>query len=75
MKAASLEDIEPQWHDGEVPASNGVDVEQFDHFDEVMTHYDMVIHPITAITAVRAGEIDQAKDEIAEVLEHAEHLK
>ena len=82
MTSMSLDDIEAQWHDGGAAADQGIDIEQFDHFDEVMCHYDGVVHPATCIICLNKYKkskndelLDQVQAELEEVREHMKHLK
>ena len=82
MQAMTLDEIEPAWHDFGVLAENGIDGDAIDHFGPVISHMDAVLHPATAIIALRdyknTGNPDllgQVKDELSEVLEHIEHVQ
>ncbi|MGA1823622.1 MAG: hypothetical protein ACMUIP_03085 [bacterium] len=82
MISLSLEQIEEKWHEGGFPKSNGIDIEKFDHFSEVMSHYDSLVHPATAIICLKEYKttknndlLEQVKDELAEVIEHLKHLE
>jgi len=81
LSTLSLEDIEKLWHDGGYAKKEGIDIHKFDHFDEVMCHYDAVVHPATAIICLneykkdnKEEHLDQVKDELSEVIEHMKHL-
>ena len=57
-------------------------VREYDHFAEVMCHYDTVVHPATAIIALKEYKktnneeyVEQVKDELAEVVQHLKHLE
>ena len=82
MKNLTLEQIEPEWHNGGVAKSKGVDIEQFNHFAEVLCHYDGIVHPVTALICIKNYEkikdqnlLDQIKAELDEVIEHMEKLE
>ena len=82
MAALSLENIESQWHEGGFLKSKGIDIESYDHFAEVMCHYDAVVHPATAIICLKEYQkskneelLEQVKAELAEVKEHLKHLE
>ena len=82
MTSLTLADIESQWHEGGFLKTNGVDLGEYDHFSEVMCHYDGVVHPATAIICLKeykktnnADLLEQIKDELAEVREHMRHLE
>ncbi len=82
MTSMSLADIEAQWHEGGAAKDAGIDIEQFDHFDEVMCHYDGVVHPATCIICLKEYKkskndelLTQIQAELEEVREHMKHLK
>ena len=82
MKSLTLDEIEAQWHEGGVLKSNGINIDQFNHFAEVMCHYDAVVHPATAIIALEEYKkngkkdlLEQVKAELAEAKEHLKHLE
>lgn len=81
MTAMSLDDIEMAWHDGEALSEIGVSVDDLDHFGKQISYMDAIIHPATALIALREYEATgdrsyllQVKDELAEVVEHISHL-
>ncbi|MBE9529130.1 MAG: hypothetical protein IME99_07820 [Proteobacteria bacterium] len=81
MTNMTLDEIEPAWHDGEFVNENGIDFDAIDHFSPALSHMDAVLHPATAIIALRdyksSGDSDlleQVKDELSEVLKHIEHV-
>ena len=81
MKKLSLEQIEEEWHDGGMAKANGINLEQFGHFDAVSSAADAVIHPATCYIVLKNYKangdkdgLDQIKDELSEVLEHLKHL-
>ncbi len=81
MMALSLDGIEAAWHDGEAFEAIGIDIEDYDHFSPVVGHVDAVVHPATAIIALREYKktedkmyLLQVKDELAEVVEHLAHI-
>ena len=82
MPALSLDKIEAQWHEGGFLKSKGIDINVFSHFDEVMSHYDAVVHPATVIICLKEYQkskneelLEQMKAELAEVKEHIEHIE
>ena len=82
MADLTLEEIENQWHDGGAAKAAKIEFESYDHFDEVMCHYDAVVHPATCIICIKAYEkspkdeyLEQIQDELAEVREHLKHLE
>jgi len=81
MGSMSLADIEAQWHEGAFTKANGVDISGFDHFSEVLSHYDTIVHPATAIICLKQYKVfgdeallEQVQDELTEVNEHIGHL-
>ena len=81
MGSMSLAKIEEQWHEGSFVKANGADINGFDHFSEVLSHYDTVVHPATAIICLKQYKVsgdeallEQVQDELAEVNEHIAHL-
>ena len=82
MTKLTLKKIEEQWHEGGLPRNNfGIDIEKWDHFSDVLSHYDSVIHPATAIICLNNWKqsknkslLTQAIDELAEVIEHMKAL-
>lgn len=82
MKAMTLEEIEPAWHEGEFLKKQGINIDDIDHFSAALSHMDSVLHPATAIIALREYKksqdpdfLSQVKDELSEVLEHITHTK
>ncbi len=82
MPLLTLEQIEEQWHEGGVFKANGIDIDKFSHFDEVMCHYDAVVHPATVIICLKqykktksAALLEQMQDELQEVRQHLKHLE
>lgn len=82
MVSLSLEDIEALWHEGGFLKKNGIDIHKFDHYDEVMCHYDAVVHPATCIICLNEykaskdeGMLEQIKAELSEVREHIKSLE
>jgi hypothetical protein len=82
MSSLSLDKIEEQWHEGGFLKSKGIDLNSFSHFDEVMSHYDAIVHPATVIICLKEYEkskneelLEQMKAELAEVKEHIEHIE
>lgn len=81
MVSMNLDEIEEQWHDGLALAEIGVDFDALDHFGPAISHMDAVLHPATAIIALReyrttgdAAYLEQVKDELSEVVEHLAHI-
>ncbi len=81
MTELTLDEIEAAWHEGEAITAIGLDFDAIDHFGPAISHMDAVIHPATAIIALREYEatedeayLDQVIDELSEVIEHISHL-
>lgn len=81
MQRMSLDEIEAEWHDGEALAKIGIDFDALDHFGTEISYMDAIIHPATAIIALREYQdtgqksyLVQVKDELSEVVEHISHL-
>lgn len=79
MLTQSPEELEEAWHHGEALHDKGVNLDDFDHFSNVMAYYDMVIHPATAHSLLKAYQqtqdhslLEQAREELSELLEHEE---
>lgn len=82
MVQMDLDGIEMAWHDGEALADIGIDIDALDHFGPAIGHMDAVVHPATAIIALReysaSGDgiyLAQVKDELSEVIEHLSHIE
>jgi len=82
MSNMSLEDIESQWHKGGFLKTQEIDINKYDHFSEVMCHYDALVHPATVIICLKKYQqshnedlLEQSKDELMEVVEHMKHLE
>ena len=81
MSKLSLDEVEAQWHEGGALKKEGINIDGFDHFDEVMCHYDAVVHPATCIICLNEYKksksedlLEQVKDELKEVIQHLKHL-
>jgi hypothetical protein len=79
MLTQSPEDLEESWHHGEAFHDKGIALDDFDHFSKVMAYYDMVVHPATAHSLLKAYQqnpdrslLEQAREELGELLEHDE---
>ena len=82
MVAMDLDGIEEAWHEGAALNEIGVDIESLDHFGPVISHMDAIVHPATAILALReygsTGDrayLLQVRDELSEVVEHLTHIE
>ena len=82
MSNLPMAEIEAQWHGGGFLKAKGIDVSKFGHFAKVMCYYDALVHPATVIICLKQyqkssdqGLLDQAKDELLEVVEHMKHLE
>lgn len=81
MMNLTLDEIEDQWHQGNFPKSKGVDPEKFDHFGEMFSLMDSVVHPATSYIALKeykrtrkADNLARASAELIEVVEHVAHI-
>jgi len=81
MTTMTLEAIEAAWHEGSALEDAGFLNTTIDHFGVLNSIVDMVVHPATAIIALRqykaSGDqafLEQVKDEMAEVVEHIHQL-
>jgi hypothetical protein len=86
MQGLTLEEIEAQWHEGGFLKEQGVDLDKYDHFSEVMCHFDAVVHPATCVICLkqysktsdesqREELLEQVQAELEEVREHLKHLE
>jgi hypothetical protein len=81
MKRMTLEEIEDQWHSGKHMRSKGFDLDKYDHFGELFSLMDSIIHPVTSYIALKdykvtrkADLLGRASAELIEVLEHIDHI-
>lgn len=81
MRAMSLEEIEEQWHELGFLEKHGINARSIEHFGEVISLMDCIVHPVTANIAIRAYQqsrdheyLEQVKAELSEVLEHLKHI-
>jgi len=77
MMKMTLDEIEDQWHQGKFLKSHGHDVTQMDHFGELFSLMDSIIHPATAYIALKeykrtsnTAYLDRTAAELIEVVEH-----
>jgi len=81
MMKMTLEEIEDQWHQGKFMKSKGYDLQSMDHFGELFSLMDSIIHPATSYIALndykrtRKDEyLARAAAELIEVVEHVAHI-
>lgn len=81
MLKMSLEQIEEQWHQGKFMRSQGFDLDKLDHFGELFSLMDSMIHPATSYIALKeykrtrnADFLARASAELMEVVEHVAHI-
>ncbi|MCK5340564.1 MAG: hypothetical protein KAJ60_05790 [Desulfobulbaceae bacterium] len=81
MMNMPLADIERDFHEGGTAKAAGIPIDKFSHFDEVMCHYDAVVHPATAVICLKEYKksqdddlLEQIKAELEEVIKHLTHL-
>ncbi|MEH6473910.1 MAG: hypothetical protein V7752_22045 [Halopseudomonas sp.] len=79
MLTQSPEELEESWAHGEAFNDKGFALDDFDHFSKVMAYYDMIVHPATAHSLLKAYQqnpdhslLEQAREELGELLEHEE---
>jgi len=80
MKKLSLHDIEEKWHEGGIFKKNGITID--DHFGELGSLIDAVIHPATSYIALNhfksnndKSHLQQVVAELTEVLAHIAQVK
>lgn len=81
MMKMSLDEIEAQWHQGAFMRSKGHDLQKMDHFGELFSLMDSIIHPATAYIALKDYKRTRKQDylgraaaELIEVVEHVAHI-
>ncbi|MDH5546558.1 MAG: hypothetical protein OEZ43_13265 [Gammaproteobacteria bacterium] len=81
MMNMSLDEIEDQWHMGKFMKSKGHDLEKLDHFGELFSLMDAIIHPATSYIALKeykrtrkSEHLARASAELIEVVEHVAHI-
>lgn len=81
MMKMSLDEIEAEWHSGKFLKEKGYDLDKLDHFSEVFSLMDSIIHPATSYIAFKeykrtrkAEFLDRAAAELTEVVEHVAHI-
>lgn len=82
IKGASLEAIEHDWHHGHAFKDAGIEHDSFDHYGAVIGAKDAVIHPLTALVALKeykkdadSGHLEQAQAELEEILGQLKYVK
>jgi len=82
MKRMTLDEIEDQWHMGKYMKAKGYDLDKFDHFGELFSLMDAIIHPATSFISLkeykRTRNVDylaRASAELSEVIVHVKHIK
>ena len=82
MKASSLDQLEEDWHDGELLTANGIDFDALDPMGPATILMHMVVHPASAYVALKEYKstrdkelLESAKDELSEVLTHMEIIE
>jgi len=80
MKKLSLHEIEEKWHEGGEFKKNGITID--DHFSELGSLIDAVIHPATSYIALNhfkknknKNHLQQVVAELTEVLAHIAQVK
>ena len=82
MSSLSLGEIEEQWHEKGVLKNNGIDTAQLEEKSVTGSLMDTVVHPATAIIALKEYKtskdkalLQQVNDELEEVLHHVDNIK
>lgn len=65
IKAENLTAIESNWHHGGAFKAAGIKHDEFDHYGSVIGAKDAVIHPLTALIALKEYQKTQNKDLLA----------
>jgi len=81
MKRMTLDEIEAQWHEGQFLKSHGFDIHKMEHFGELFSLMDAILHPATAHICFtqykktkNADLLTRASAELIEVVEHVSHI-
>ena len=81
MMKMTLDEIEDQWHQGKFMKSKGHDLQSMDHFGELFSLMDSIIHPATSYIALKEYKrtrkseyLARASAELIEVVEHVAHI-
>lgn len=81
MMKMTLDEIEEQWHQGKFMRDKGYDLEKLDHFGELFSLMDSMIHPATSYIALNEYKrtrkqefLARAAAELIEVVEHVAHI-
>ncbi len=82
MQRMSLEEIEREWHAGGYLRTHGIDMDQFTEMDVQKSYLDTIVHPATAIIALKQYKkskdpalLEQVQDELTEVVQHVDQLR
>lgn len=82
MQQLSLEEIDKEWHAGGYLRAHGIDIDKFTQTDVQVNYYDLIVHPATAIIALRKYQeapdpklLEKIQAELTEVVNHVEGLK
>lgn len=82
IKGETLEQIEHEWHHGSAFKDNGIDHDGFDHYGPVIGAKDAVVHPLTAIVALKTYKeskdeelLEQAQAELEEIIGQLQFIK
>jgi hypothetical protein len=81
MKSMSLDEIEDQWHEGKYLKTQGYDLDEMDHFGELFSLMDSIIHPATSYISLNEYKrtrnpalLNRTSAELIEVMEHVSHI-
>jgi hypothetical protein len=82
MPKLTLSEIEEQWHEKGVLKSSGIEAAQLEEKSVTGSLMDTVVHPATAIIALKEYKtskdkalLQQVNDELEEVLHHVDKIK
>jgi len=82
MKRMTLDEIEAQWHEGKYLKEHGFDIHKMEHFGELFSLMDSILHPATAHICFtqykktkNADLLARASAELIEVVEHVSHIE
>lgn len=81
VRSANLEAIEHDWHHGGAFKAAGIDHDSFDHYGPVIGAKDAVVHPLTALVALKqfkedgdTEHLEQAQAELEEILGQLKYI-
>ncbi len=82
MKRMTPNEIEAQWHEGRYLKEHGFDIHKMEHFSELFSLMDAILHPATAYIFLtqykktkNADLLTRASAELIEVVAHVSHIE